>query len=1057
MHPQTTKRFGPATCLLEGAACMIAEFIYSNYILEAQLIILHASELDGMLAVWGEASDRTNGNARRAKTARRTHPFSATFDDLRDVLKKQLNDAAVSYRERQATAWLPTKADSPIPSSIIVAEPIKSKARTKIAPWEITACQFRGPDAVKVLRHTMGKRTLAPGVIVGDSLSYWSDALRFAGSIVARQQFIPDLAARQDSFYAVWSPVFAGKDAERLAVLAKLMLPACRALSGPEAKSAPKTLAADALVPVITSLVDGMARTWVLPGRNPSNVMARFDSIHDAWLHALMSRDGEVDKESGDIEKFSAHVGEWQRPVAISSESSFRFCFKLVEPAESDRSNTWHMLYLVHPRNDPSLLVPANDLWKGKVKIPGTDTSRSKEFLLLSLGQASELSGRVAAGLESGGMSGFDMSLSEAYKFLKEDAAALEQAGYGIMLPSWWTGSKPRTKISVRANIKSAMKGGGGMSLDTIVQFDWQAAVGDKNITLKELERLAKLKEPLVNIRGQWIDASSQDIQSAIDLLKGSKKTTMRDALMLKVREGGNASDALDVSITSSTKTIAEVLDGVDSKEMLKSLGQPDGFVGKLRPYQERGYSWLSFLQKWGFGGCLADDMGLGKTIQMLALIQQYVKNGGSKPVLLVCPMSLIENWRKEAAKFVPELAVMTHHGSKRATDSAFKKEANKHALVISSYGLMYRDMSFIKKVGWAGVVLDEAQNVKNHDTKQAKAVRSFDAGFRFAMTGTPVENNVGDLWSIMDFLNPDLLGTQQEFVREYFVPIQIDRDSRAAERLKRTTGPFVLRRLKTDKSIISDLPKKMELKVYCQLTKEQASLYSSVLNEMEKALYSAEGIRRKGVILGALSRLKQVCNHPAQFLKDGSSITGRSGKLARLTAMLEEAIGAGDKILIFTQFAEMGAIIQKHIHETFGVEAPFLHGGVSRTRRAQMIESFQDSGGGGPQVFVLSLKAGGTGLNLTAANRVIHFDRWWNPAVEDQATDRAFRIGQTRNVHVHKFVCAGTLEEKIDEMIERKKQITKQVVGAGEGWITEMSNSDLRDVLSLRSGAAVM
>ena len=445
--------------------------------------------------------------------------------------------------------------------------------------------------------------------------------------------------------------------------------------------------------------------------------------------------------------------------------------------------------------------------------------------------------------------------------------------------------------------------------------------------------------------------------------------------------------------------------------------------------------------------------MGLGKTIQTLALIQRDWQANGGRPVLLVCPTSVANNWKKESARFTPRLPVLVHHGAGRKRGAAFREEAEKHAIVVSSYGLLQRDLRFLRGVRWSGVVLDEAQNIKNPETKQAKAARSLEADYRIALSGTPVENNVGDLWSIMEFLNPGFLGSQNEFKRRFFMPIQAERDVSAAERLKGITGPFILRRLKTDRSVISDLPEKLETKAFCTLTKEQASLYASVLGETEEALESAEGIQRRGLVLGTLSKLKQVCNHPAQFLGDNSGIAGRSGKLTRLMEMLEEVIEVGDRALVFSQFSEMGDILRRHVQETFGREALFLHGGVPKRRRDLMVERFQ-SESSGPQVFILSLKAGGTGLNLTSANHVFHFDRWWNPAVEDQATDRVFRIGQSRNVQVHKFICAGTLEERIDEMIERKKEVAERVVGTGEGWLTELSNDELRKALALSEDA---
>jgi len=642
-----------------------------------------------------------------------------------------------------------------------------------------------------------------------------------------------------------------------------------------------------------------------------------------------------------------------------------------------------------------------------------------------------------------------------AHEFLTEKAAALEQAGFGVMLPAWWTRKGTKLRLTARANVQSPkMQGGSGMSLDNIVQFDWQVALGEEKLTFEELQTLAKLKEPLVNVRGQWVQMNAEEIQAALDFWKkkGTGEATVREIVQMAL---GSAVSSGPIPFEGVTADgwVADLLARLDGREAFEEVSPPQNFTGTLRPYQVRGYSWLSFLRRWGLGACLADDMGLGKTVQTLALVQRDWHNNGKRPVLLICPMSVVGNWQKEAARFTPELPVMAHHGVTRAKGAAFKNDAQKHAIVVSSYALLHRDFEILKDVPWAGVVLDEAQNIKNPETKQAKAARALQADYRITLTGTPVENNVGDLWSIIEFLNPGLLGTQAEFKRAFFIPIQANRDPDAAERLKRVTGPFILRRLKTDKSIISDLPEKLEMKVFCTLTKEQASLYAAVVKEAEKTLDSAEGIQRKGMILATLSKLKQVCNHPAQFLGDNSAIDGRSGKLARLTEMLEEIIAVGDRALIFSQFSEMGELLRRHLQETFGREVLFLHGGVAKRQRDTLVERFQ-SDGAGPSVFILSLKAGGTGLNLTRANHVFHFDRWWNPAVENQATDRAFRIGQTKNVQVHKFLCVGTLEEKIDEMIERKKEVAEKVVGTGEGWLTELSTRELRDLFALRKEA---
>ncbi|MCY4529766.1 MAG: DEAD/DEAH box helicase [Chloroflexi bacterium] len=1042
------------------------------------MIILHAGESKGTLVLWGEASmaPRVRPPSRRRRrssgASASLHPFAARADGLSGALKETgLSLKPAAKRACHVTAWLPTKGDRPIPSSSLIAEPPRSRAKTKLAAWAVPAYRLSAEEAVELLCVSAGRRTLAAGVIVGPDLAYWAEALRFAGSIVARQQYLPGLTADGDEVRATWDPVFVGADAERLAGLPRRMPAVARALSEPDATAPPERPSTEALRRFVATLTDHLVRTAVSdtsPAARHRRNRPSFDSVHDSWLHALMSKDGAVVGDASDLAHLAAQVREWRRPIAVSASSPFRLCFRLEEPEDVAEiamaddgtvDEAWYVRYLLQPHDDPSLLIPVEEAWKAggqKLAALMRNGSNVREFLLSSLGQASGICPSITASLENARLAGYSLDAAKAHEFLTEEAIALEQAGYGVMLPAWWTRKGTKVRLAVQARAKSPkMQGGSGLHLETIVQFDWEVALGGQKLTLRELEALVRMKAPLVRVRGQWVEVSSQEIQTAIDFWekKGTEEASVRDIIQMALGVK-DAPQGFDFNGVRATGWIGKLLKQLDGQAEFKELASPRGFSGTLRPYQTRGYSWLSFLRQWGLGACLADDMGLGKTVQTLALIQRDWRAKGKRPVLLVCPTSVVNNWEKEAARFTPRLPVLVHHGPDRKRGAAFKKEAGKHAIVVSSYGLVHRDIKFLKDVPWGGVVLDEAQNIKNPETKQARAARSLEADYRVALTGTPVENNVGDLWSIMEFLNPGFLGSESEFKRKFFVPIQAERDPSAAERLKRITGPFILRRLKTDRSIISDLPEKLETKVFCSLTKEQASLYASVLKETEEALQDAEGIQRKGLILGTLSKLKQVCNHPAQLLGDNSSIAGRSGKVVRLTEMLEEVTEVGDRALVFSQFAEMGGLLQRHMQETFGLEALFLHGGVPKRQRDRMVERFQ-SEGGGPPIFILSLKAGGTGLNLTSANHVFHFDRWWNPAVENQATDRVFRIGQVRNVQVHKFICAGTLEEKIDEMIERKKAVAEKVVGAGEGWLTELSNDDLKDVLALSKEVA--
>ena len=1036
------------------------------------MIILHGGWQDGWMLLWAEQSPdelRPEGNGDPASNV---HPYCADPEELVNVLTR----AAPGFRADSgeavsATAWLPSRGGSPLPSSALVADPPRSRARPRLMPWLIPAYRVSPVEAIPILQACKGQGILTNGVGIGVDLAYWSQAVRFGAGLVARQQFLPGTIHDADGARAAWVPLFMGADAERLARLSQRMPASARALSDPDAGQPPDQPAATVLRTFVAAVADNLVRK-VTVGSEVTRPKGRpkksaFDSVHDAWLSGLKSIDGAVHGTPEQLGQLRTQVMEWQRPIALVASAPFRVCFRLEEPPEPPgdepdvaptQRDGWYLRYLLQSHEDRSLLLPASAVWKTgnqRVRELERDGFNPREFLLTSLGQASGVCAGVAASLQRKRPAGRQLDAATAYQFLTRESIALEEAGYGIILPAWWTRRGTKTKPTVRANVKTPqMQGGGGVSLATTLELNLEVALGDQVMTARELKALAQLKTPLVRLRGQWVELNASEIRAALDFWDRKGETTLQDVIRLAVG-AGETPGGFDVDGVAASGWVEDLLGQLTGRSEFQELEAPEGFCGTLRPYQQRGYSWLAFLRRWGLGACLADDMGLGKTVQTLAAIQQDRRDGVEDPTLLVCPTSVLNNWRKEAARFTPDLPLMMHHGPGRKRDAEFVEAARQHAIVMASYGVLARDVGFMAEVPWRGIVLDEAQNIKNPATRQARAARSLGAEYRVALTGTPVENHVGDLWSVMQFLNPGLLGTESEFKRNYFIPIQAERDEGAAQRLQRATGPFILRRLKTDRAVITDLPEKVETKEFCPLTREQATLYEAVLREAEQALEEAEGIERRGAILGTLTKLKQVCNHPRQLLGDNSAIAGRSGKLARLQDMLEEIIAVGDRALVFSQFAEMGGILQRHIQDTFGKEALFLHGGVSRRQRDRMVERFQDDKNG-PPVFILSLRAGGTGLNLTAANHVFHYDRWWNPAVENQATDRAFRIGQTSNVQVHKFMCAGTLEERIDMMIEAKQATAERVVGTGEGWLTELSNDELRDVLSLSSEAAV-
>jgi SNF2 family DNA or RNA helicase len=1048
------------------------------------MLVLHAGLIDRTFYVWGESPPRSHRSGRPARTRSKQGriarlPYDAGAELVAAVVPPVDGSGRASKPPiRTLIAWLPTAKGSPRASTPLIAETDPAAGEPAIAPWRLTACELTAAQALEFLCACVDRETLVPGVVIGPDVRVLTHAMRFAGALVARQQFLPSVDDTDGSYTARWEPSLAGNDAERLRALAAAAPHACLALSR-TAERPPAIEPVGILRAFIGTMVDHLVRSNGSPAVDraafrPASRRRSFSSVHDAWVSALQSPDPEIAGEEAALAALAEQVRAWQRPVVVAHEAPVRLCFRLEEPpaadlelleddasliaaAEASAGAEWRVRYLVQARDDPSLLAPLADVWAGNPRTLRLFTRAGRdprEYVLHALGRAAALDARIGATSNGRAPGEHTLDAEGAYQFLTEKAWALEQSGFGVILPAWWMGRGPRAGLTSRARITSPRtSSGGGLSLDALVVVDWQVALGDRMLSLRDLQALAALKVPLVRTRGQWMHVDREQLQRAIDLLERRRTAvTAREAIRLAL--GGAASaDAPPVDDVAAVGWIGDLLARLRDRTAFEELPPPESFIGTLRPYQRRGYSWLAFLRHWGLGACLADDMGLGKTVQTLAFLRRERNMGSPGPTLLICPTSVVSNWQKEAARFTPDLPVLVHHGISRVRGEAFAKEVEHHALVISSYALLHRDLEILAGIPWRGVVLDEAQNIKNPETRQARAARSLQAEYRITLTGTPVENTVGDLWSIMEFLNPGLLGTRAQFQRRFFMPIQMNRDPAAAERLKRLTGPFILRRVKTDRTIIADLPLRMDMKVFCTLTREQASLYAAVVQETERALATAEGIGRKGLVLATLSKLKQVCNHPVQFLRDGSALAGRSGKLARLTEMLEEVRSTGERALVFTQFAEMGSILQTHLQETFGREVLFLHGGVARGARERMVERFQ-SGGAGPFVFVLSLKAGGTGLNLTAANHVFLFDRWWNPAVEAQAADRAFRIGQRRRVQVHRFLCAGTLEERIDEMIERKQQLAAGLVGTGEAWLTELSTGELRTLFALRPEA---
>jgi len=662
-----------------------------------------------------------------------------------------------------------------------------------------------------------------------------------------------------------------------------------------------------------------------------------------------------------------------------------------------------------------------------------------------------------------------DLTDSEAYAFLETTSLKLLQAGCPVLLPSWWETVRTR-KFRLKAKMKSSVGSSEQpmFGLNELVQFDWKLAVGNVDLSEAEFMQLAADNRRLMRIGGEWVHLEPTDVERIKRWMKqiGRRKgLTLRDVLEMHLRgtsplAGGEEDDGVSLAAEVELNShLSQWLEQLQQAGGIPDIGVPPSFRGELRPYQLQGVSWLVFLRRFGLGGVLADDMGLGKTVQFtvyLLYIKQQAERGAGRggPSLLVCPTSVIGNWEKELERFAPDLNVMVHYGPKRDKGESFVEAASGADIVLTSYSLVPLDEEELDKVDWNALCLDEAQNIKNVNTKQAAAVKRLHAYHRIALTGTPMENRLTELWSIFDYINPGYLGRLGEFRQHVVAPIERTRDAEAIAGLQRWTRPFMLRRVKSDPAIVDSLPDKSEAKMFVSLTAEQGALYENIVADLLDNLDKEGPMRRRGRILSALTKLKQLCDHPQLFLGDG--VTGaewdveRSNKTMRIAEMVEEIAAEGERCLIFTQFVDMGMMLQRLLEERIGLPVPYLHGGVPKAQRDDMIARFTDTAEPGC-AFVLSLKAGGTGLNLTAANHVFHFDRWWNPAVENQATDRAFRIGQTKKVQVHKFVTLGTLEERIDQMIDRKQALNDQIVSQSDQWVTELSTDELRELFALR------
>ncbi len=749
------------------------------------------------------------------------------------------------------------------------------------------------------------------------------------------------------------------------------------------------------------------------------------------------------------------HLKVYGWPGETKSDLPVRCALRLTEP-DADRSEDW-LLETVLLNERGTQWVPAKT--KRHASVEEALPAKWKPYANHLREQQSEM----ISFLQSVGTEPADrflhipMSDPEVRMFIQHDLPLFQSFGFAVLLPAWLkTVTETKLKIRTDAGIQSYRSAAG---LDEVLSFNWSFSLGGQNIDRDAFQRMVDENREFIRTGDEWFHIDPAWLKRIKELMEQADEGewTVKDLLFQELPEEivpmeEESAEEDPLLAFSMQKSLRDYVDQVMDKKGLPEVAVPAGLQTELRPYQQEGFNWLMFMRQNKFGACLADDMGLGKTVQLISyLLAVHGDAETASPSLIICPTSVLGNWQKELERFAPSLKASVHYGPGRLKEEQFSKflAAEQPDVVLTTYGTATQDSEFLTDFPFASITLDEAQNIKNMQTKQSRAIRKLRGGHHIALTGTPIENRLAELWAIFDFIHRGYFGSFRRFTDDFIIPIERDDDERTKRKLRSKIHPFLLRRTKNDPDLQLNLPKKLEQNEYVPLTAEQAALYESFIEETKFKLQTLSGFERKGLILKMLSRLKQLCNHPALFLKEpftaADRMLTRSDKLERLVKLAAEIAQNGEQCLIFTQYIGMGQLIRQCLSELYGFDVPFLTGSMPKGQRDSLVDAFQR---GEFPIFILSLKAGGTGLNLTAANHVLHADRWWNPAVENQATDRAYRIGQEKFVHVHKFVTIGTIEEKIDKMLEEKAALSADLIQSSQ-WLTELSDSELDDLLS--------
>jgi len=1034
--------------------------------------------------VWGQAwRSLVNETFSLNKSGDFVHPFNLQRSELLDLFHShelEIDDLLNKTRWHTQLVGMPTivtgTADNKKVQPVYAGNAVKGESKLDLYLWEVRGFRLSVEETISLLQIlSLSSLQSNTDYLAGD-IRYWSHIYRWALDLIVRQKFLPGIEvkkSRRTSYKSVWQPLIDSEvDRVRLAKFTQALPEACLAYLDAEESQA-DTTDEGLLLRSLSLILDARLRPWIDINQNTFK-----DFGVEPWLQSL-AESPVLETSTKNANRLTNALYSWTLPISeyiVNRQNElglnrYRVCFVLTPPAETIEGKEqpdWSLNYYLQALDNPDFIVDAGTIWQCAadfLKIGERTIENPQETLLKGLGLATRIYEPILTSLNRSQPISCSLDPIQVYEFIRGRVWQLRDNGLGVILPPGLTNDNTEQRLGIKMTAGVSQRKGERLSLHSMLKYKLEIAVGDRTVSKTDFKKLLAQKSPIVEIDGQWIALQPSDVRAAQQVLNQSNEQldlSVEDALRLSTGDTKTLAK-LPVVKFEPTGVLAGLLDNLSDDKSVEPVNNIKDFKGELRPYQAKGVGWLSFLDTWGLGACLADDMGLGKTVQLIGFLlnlkqQKLLK----KPTLLVCPTSVINNWEREVKKFAPKLKAMIHHGVSREQGKTFAKTVKGINLVITSYSLVHRDQKTLSTIDWQGIVLDEAQNIKNPSAKQSQAVREIPAGFRIALTGTPVENRLTELWSILDFLNPGFLGNRNFFQKRFAAPIEKYGDRESLNILRSLTQPFILRRLKTDKNIIQDLPEKQEMNVFCGLSAEQAELYQKLVDNSLEEIEDSDGIKRRGLILTLLLRLKQLCNHPELLVKENKKavvktddFSDRSGKLLRLEEMLEEIVDEGDRSLIFTQFSEWGKMLKPYLSDKLEEEVMFLYGATPREARQEMVDRFQNEPNG-PKIFILSLKAGGTGLNLTRANHVFHVDRWWNPAVENQATDRAFRIGQKRNVQVHKFVCTGTLEERINDIIESKKELAEQTVNAGEQWLTDLDTGSLRNLLLLDRDAVI-